>query len=204
MTAQHYTVGARFGSLVILSREPDLKVLCQCDCGKTKLVRGLALKHSYTRSCGCIRAKQLAERNRTHGQTDSRTYRIWCGVVTRCTNPARREFKWYGGAGIRVCKRWEKFENFLADMGEAPPGLSIDRRKGHLGYTPKNCYWATRKQQADNRLNTVRLTHNGETLLLTEWAARLDIPYGTLKSRIRLGWAVDRILTTPQRKTSVK
>ena len=200
--APHYTAGTRFGRLTILGRAPRYKVVCQCDCGEQTTVSGRALKYGTTRSCGCLHSEQLAARNRTHGQTESRTYRIWGGMLTRCTNPNRREFKWYGGAGIRVCQRWQKFENFLADMGEAPPGLSIDRRDTRGNYCFENCYWATDKQQADNRTDSIRLTYGGETLPLTEWAVRTDVAYGTLKSRVRLGWPVERILTTPKRGTA--
>lgn len=200
--APHYTTGTRFGRLTILERAPRYKVVCQCDCGEQPTVSARALKYGATRSCGCLHSEQLAARNRTHGQAESRTYRIWSGMLTRCTNPNRREFKWYGGAGIRVCHRWQKFENFLADMGEAPPELSIERRDTRGDYCAENCYWATDKQQADNRTDSIRLTYDGETLPLTEWASRTGVAYGTLKSRIRLGWPVQRILTAPKRGSS--
>ncbi len=69
----------------------------------------------------------------------------------RCTNANNAAFKYYGGRGISVCRRWRSFNNFLADMGERPPGLTLDRRNNDIGYRPSNCRWATRKQQTDNR-----------------------------------------------------
>lgn len=81
----------------------------------------------------------------------SLTYNSWAGMLARCQNPRHKQFAEYGGRGITVCARWQKFENFLADMGERPCGLSIDRRDNSGNYEPGNCRWATPKQQSNNR-----------------------------------------------------
>jgi hypothetical protein len=93
--------------------------------------------------------------NPTHGLSGlpwmRSTYRIWTKMRGRCNNKKDQKYKDYGGRGISVCERWESFENFLADMGIRPVGLSIDRIDNDGNYEPSNCRWATPKQQAANR-----------------------------------------------------
>lgn len=197
MTAPHYIPGTKFGRLVILERR-GLKVLCRCDCGNEKEVVARSLKYGTVRSCGCFHREQLAARNTTHGMTSSRTYNIWSGVVTRCTNPNRREYKWYGGAGISLDPRWLKFENFLADMGEAPTDKSIDRKDPRGDYCKTNCYWATDTEQSLTRTDNHLITIQGQTKPLTMWAREAGIKVGTLKSRVRLGWVSERLLKSPR------
>jgi hypothetical protein len=81
----------------------------------------------------------------------SPTYKAWADLIQRCTNPNNAGYKNYGGRGIRVCRRWRQFANFLADMGERPPGMSIERRDYNGHYTPTNCCWIPKKEQARNR-----------------------------------------------------
>ena len=95
------------------------------------------------------------QRPLTHGHAArgrlSPTYHSWRNMRTRCRNLNYTGYKYWGGRGIKVCERWDSFENFLADMGEKPEGLSIDRINNELGYDPFNCRWATPKEQAQNR-----------------------------------------------------
>lgn len=111
-------------------------------------------------------ARERMSRDRTkHGHARSRgeqrqgtsTYYIWAAMVQRCTNPNNADWPDYGGRGITVCERWRDFRNFLADMGEHPAGMSIDRVDNNRGYEPGNCRWATGKQQARNS-RKVKLT----------------------------------------------
>src|SRR5262252_5541228 len=100
----------------------------------------------------------------------SPTYRTWTRIRARCSNPKTAGFAYYGGRGIRVCSRWDLFENFLADMGERPwPRASIERIDVDGDYTPSNCRWATPLEQGANKRNNAKLTFNGETLHIAEW-----------------------------------
>jgi hypothetical protein len=92
-----------------------------------------------------------------HGHTIggmSRTYRIWCAMLARCNNPQNQGYHYYGARNISVCERWKAFVNFLADMGEAPPGMSLDRIDNSGNYEPGNVRWATPLQQTHNRRNS--------------------------------------------------
>jgi hypothetical protein len=127
----------------------------------------------------------------------SSTYSSWQNMVQRCTDPRAEEYPRYGGAGVTVHARWQTFEGFLADMGERPPGTSLDRVDGTRGYEPGNCRWATPTEQSRNRRSNVRLTYQGKTLCVVEWAELLGVPQDRIRNRIRYGWPVERILSNP-------
>jgi hypothetical protein len=91
-------------------------------------------------------------RRPTHGWYGTPTYRTWWAMIQRCTYPKHPGWKYYGGRGIRVCKRWMTFVNFLADMGERPAGKTLDRIKNGRGYWKSNCRWATRAEQRRNQV----------------------------------------------------
>src|SRR5262249_18282820 len=115
-----------------------------------------------------------------------------------CTNKKCVDYPNYGGRGIMVCDRWHTFDNFLADMGEKPAAKSIDRIDNNKGYSPENCRWATLIEQANNKRSNVRLTFNGRTQSIKQWAMETGIPYKTLYYRIRYSsWPVEEALSTP-------
>lgn len=144
-------VGLTFGKWFVLNRVPNKhdnkRYLCKCECGNQKEVDGYRLRKGLSKSCPKCRVK-------THGMCYTDTFRIWAGMFRRCYNSNFKAFKYYGGRGIKVCERWFKFENFLADMGERPPMLQIDRINNDGNYEPDNCRWVTSKVNNANRKNT--------------------------------------------------
>lgn len=150
---------------------------------------------------------QAGDRNpaHTHGHTTggfSPEYHSWSGMIQRCTNSKRKSWEHYGGRGVTVCTRWMSFENFLADMGARPTGLTLERRDNDGNYEPENCRWATSNEQARNSSQTVMVEIAGETHPLVEWCERLKISVNTVRCRTRKhGWDYVRALTTPPRAT---
>lgn len=195
-------VGQKFGKLVVIQRMDNDKRgrsrwLCECSCGKEKIVRSDHLRSGGTRSCGCLSIKHGLYRN---GKT-YKPYQIWRHMIGRCINPNYIQYNGYGGRGIAVCKRWRKLENFLEDMGEPPTDKhQIDRINNDGDYCPSNCRWATRKQQMRNRRNNHLETYMGKTQCLAAWAEEFGIPYQVLWQRIcMLGWSLKKALISPIR-----
>lgn len=153
--------GKRFGRLVALSPLPksnkkrNIVWSCVCDCGESISVSSSQLVSGKTKSCGCLQKESIIKESTKHGHSRSGcaspTYVSWSSMLTRCTNPKSSNFKHYGGRGILVCDRWKSFENFLADMGERPDGMSIDRIDVDGNYEPSNCKWSNQSEQAKNQ-----------------------------------------------------
>ena len=122
-------------------------------------------------------------------------------MIQRCYNKSANHFDSYGGRGIKVCNRWLSrqdyavgFWNFVSDMGERPEGTSLDRIDNNGDYTPENCRWATRKEQASNQRSNIIIEFSGESKCLKDWAVELGINYGTMRSRYKRGLSVEKIL----------
>lgn len=148
-------------SLVPKEEKGHAKWLVRCECGKKKVVSSSFLRSSRRGvgkdGCGCFRRVRMhinpprLRHGATSGGGRTKTYDRWIAMRSRCLDKNNPAWKYYGGRGIKICKRWEKFENFLLDMGEKPKSLSLDRKNNNGNYTPKNCRWATARQQVLNR-----------------------------------------------------
>lgn len=128
----------------------------------------------------------------SHRQSRTRPYWSWLAMRQRCSNPRHKQFADYGGRGINVCQRWEKFENFLADMGKRPSGLTLDRVDNDGDYSPENCRWATRSEQMRNQRRTTAVGG----VPLAELAEQMGVRRGTLSARLKAHGS----LTSPTNK----
>ena len=203
--------GKRFGRLIVIKRMNNDKWgraqwLCLCECQKKKIVPGNNLRRGDTKSCGCLRKEATGQRATKHGysQIQSKTYRAWKHMRSRCNNPRDKDYCHYGGRGITICEEWEKFENFLKDMGEVPEGYQIDRIDNNKRYCRSNCQWTTAKINNRNKRNNLYFTYKNKTQLLIEWAEEFNICPYVLGSRTRRGWSLEKALTTPIRKRRKK
>lgn len=136
----------------------------------------------------------------THGRSETREYSVWTNIKTRCFSEKCHAYMNYGGRGITMCDRWRySFKAFLDDVGYAPDGMSLDRNNNDKGYEPGNCAWATRDQQNNNRRDNPRITYEGITLTIAQWAKRMGMSYGLVKSRFYAGHSPETIFS---RKTA--
>ncbi len=144
--------------------------------------------------------------NYRHGMSLTSTYTSWAAMKKRCSNPKNRDYKYYGGKGIKVCERWQNFNNFWSDMGTKPsPKHTIERKERDKDYSPDNCIWITQVEQVQNSSHNNYITFDGKTMTLTKWAEFLGMKRTTLSGRIVVKrWPLDRALTTKTRPLARK
>jgi hypothetical protein len=205
--------GERYGRLIALSLASapgeQRRWLCQCDCGRTKVVSQSLLRTGTTSSCGCLRKEQLIARS--HASADPETagvrwpseYAIWRGMIARCHNPNAKDYANYGGRGIAVCASWRaSFDYFFDDMGPRPsPQHQIDRIDNDGWYDLDNCEWHTVKENCRNKRNNVVLACFGQTLTLAGWAERTGISRELITHRLKAGWSIEEALTAQPSKS---
>ena len=168
---------------------------CVCDCGTRRAVRGNDLRLRKSVSCGCYMVENPVSKK--HGASNSHLYKIYYGMKQRCYNKSNKNYNHYGERGIDICKEWESYEAFekWAYSNGYQDGLTIERKNVNQGYSPNNCEWIGRAEQAKNKTTSVLITHNGETHIAAEWDKLLGFSHGTVGRRIRNGWSVEDAIT---------
>ena len=186
-------VGQRFGRLVVSGRVPGSAWLCRCDCGRSKIVTTSNIRGGNSTSCGC----KTDEARTTHGMTHTREYKTWKAMKHRC-QPQNPNAEHYFERGIAVCKEWSDFMVFLRDMGKHPgKGYDLDRINNDLGYSKENCRYVSRSINLNNRRCNRRVTFDGRTQTIADWAVETGINYRTLNNRINRGWPIEKALIAP-------
>lgn len=188
--------GSKQGLLTIIGEQFQIGrewwATCQCRCGTIKAIRMTGILRKQ-KSCGCALVASVKSRSTKHGQCKqgnvSRLYRIWSAMKNRCANKSQINYKWYGGKGISVCEEWRSsfsaFQDWSLKHGYMA-NLTIDRVDSHGDYSPNNCRWVTRGENARQYRHFI--TIDGTVRSLTEWAKISGTKQPTIRRRLRLGW----------------
>lgn len=186
-------LGSTFGRWTVIGfefrRGRRTYCACRCECGTIRNVLKQNLLNGRSQSCGCFNREQAAIRMAkevyVYAPTEKRLYKIWRGMKWRCSPSYKR--KCYYNKGIRVCSEWrnsfDEFRQWALANGYRDD-LSIDRIDGNKDYEPKNCRWVTLVEQRRNQSNNRWITFNGETMLITDWAKRLNVSRSTIRNRL--------------------
>jgi hypothetical protein len=178
--------GQRFGRLIAIkpigkNAANKYMWLCQCDCGNLKEVEGCKLTKDHTKSCGCLQIERTIEANTKHGmatrKAESRLYNVWRSMRKRCNNSKDKNYKHYGGRGIKVCEEWEDLQTFCqwALSNGYDDTLEIDRIDVNGNYEPQNCRFITHLENSNNKRNTRVAEIGGEVKPLSEWVRLLGV-----------------------------
>jgi hypothetical protein len=164
-------LGLQFGRWTVIetglwleySTERKRAVKVRCDCGTERMLTAATLARGTTESCGCLRREKLLAASTTHALSGHPLYQKWKSMIQRCENPNWSQFKDWGGRGIKVCDGWHDPAVFIEwierNLGECPPGRSLDRINNDGNYEPGNVRWATRSEQMRNRRRPIRGGH---------------------------------------------
>lgn len=188
MSKYHMRVGDEFGDWLVLdtrvnTHKRQRHCLCRCKCGKQCTVNYYNLVYGSSTGCGCLKNLKTATRNKTHGLSNTRAYTAWCSMWTRCTNKGVNCHKEYEARLPPEC--WRDFDVFYSEMGDCPPGLSLERKDNNKPYGPGNCTWATNEQQSLNRRNVIKVLLNGTVMSLKRACVTLGLTYSTIVSRVK-------------------
>lgn len=195
--------GDQYGRLTVI-REDEKRgqyryFLCRCDCGKVTSVRLSSLRNATIVSCGCYGVEALRRANTKHGMSNSLIYRVHHSMKNRCLNKNDRNYKNYGGRGIKICDEWLNFESFYewSQKSGYKKGLTIERINVNQDYCPENCEWIPLSKQNRNTRSNIRVNFDGKIQILSDWAKETGINFYTLRNRLNYNWTIEESLTTP-------
>lgn len=198
-------VGLKFGTLTVLEEireDATLYVLVRCDCGNTLRRRHGDIsgtrRNSTCYECARSAQRERGKKNRTHGHSRTKIYDVYRQMIRRCYEPKCKDYKNWGARGITVCYEWRTDVGAFIKWAHAngyKANVTIERKEVNGNYEPDNCTWIPNEEQANNRTDTVILEFNGLSMSVSDWSARLGIKYSTIKSRLRYGFPIERVLT---------
>ena len=200
-------LGQRYGQLLVIARAGHVRRfaawLCKCDCGNEVVVRSDKLRGGRKLTCG-----SYEKHSRWGGKTTEfrKEHNSWSHMILRCYSPTLKSYPNYGGRGITVCDRWRtSFTDFLADMGPRPgERYSIDRIDVNGNYEPGNCRWAPLSEQRRNSRDTVFVQYGDRRVKLADLADELGVKLETLRSRLVIGWPIEKAIEQPKTKPGRK
>jgi len=175
------------------TEEGRAKWLCKCECGKETIILLTSLTSGNTTSCGCV----LNEKVTKHHMSNTKIYRTWQSMKTRCTNKSSNRYKYYGGKGVIYDPMWETFEGFYIDMVESyREGNTLDRIDSSKNYTKDNCRWTDYNTQNNNKSDNIELAYEGVVYSPQEASKMFSIPLSAIYNRLQRGWNVKQIIET--------
>lgn len=192
--------GERYNKLKVISfydfKNARARWLCQCDCGKQKIVYSSDLRSHNVKSCGCLLHKKISKIKSDN--STKRLHYIYYNIKQRCYNEKNPAYKYYGGKGITMCNEWlndiNTFCKWAIEKGYSD-NLTIERIDVNGNYEPDNCKWITKTQQGYNKNNSVLYTINNQTKCLSEWCKIYDIDYHVVYKRLKRGNPIELALT---------
>lgn len=161
----------------------------ECECGSVGVYSFTRAKNGYVSNCKKCASKKSKEKNTKHGMRKSSEYRSWISIKDRCLNKNSKDYKRYGGSGIKICEEWaNSFSMFFNHIGKKPSNKhSVDRIDNYKGYEPGNVRWATTKEQSLNKKNTVFVTDEFGVYHISDVANKLGITRGAAYMRLKRG-----------------
>lgn len=205
--------GDKYGRWNVIGDESVIRFknkhwLCKCECGTEKFVNEYKLIHGLSISCGCYSRESVSKRMKVHGISHTKIYSEWQHMRRRCLPNAECKKNYYD-RDIKVCEEWQNdFEAFydyvskLEHYGEKE--YSLDRINNDKNYEPGNVRWASCKEQSRNKTNTIHVNYKGIDWILCELLEKKNLPYQTIRRRIKNGWSIEKAIDTPIKQLTKK
>ena len=197
-----YNKGDKFGELTFIEEdfhEKEVtgyqtyrKAVMLCFCGRKFITRITGLLNGNCKSCGCLQKHKLRIQSMRHNMSSSPEYTSWEAMKERCSNPNKKQYKDYGGRGIKVCDEWLDFRNFYKDMGNKPDKkYSIERINNDGNYESSNCRWASKYDQERNKTTNVWFNYKGRDMIITDISRETGVHSQTIRARTSTGMTIE-------------